>query len=86
MAMSADDVARLDARAREVGRHLHWEMHFKTDADTGLAGVTAGARHVFVVGPAPLTDLTREGVEEVLDALAAGIRRIEDRNGFPHLG
>jgi hypothetical protein len=83
--MSADDVARLDARAREVGRHLHWEMHFQADEDTALAGVTAGARHVFIVGPASLSDLTKEGVEAVLDALMDGTRRLVEEDGVPHL-
>ncbi|SBS77467.1 conserved hypothetical protein [uncultured Mycobacterium sp.] len=85
MGLSADDIARLDARAREVGRRLHWEMHFQTDDDPAFAGVTAGARHVFIMGPARLSDLTRESVEAILDALAAGTRRIVDGDGVPHL-
>lgn len=78
-------MAWLDARARTVGRRIHWEMHFRVDDDSATAGVTAGARHVFIVGPARLSDLTREQVVAVLDALMDGTRRIIDRDGCPHL-
>jgi hypothetical protein len=83
--LSAHEIALLDARAREVGQRLHWEMHFQTDGDPAVAGVTAGARHMFIMGPARLSDLTRESVEAGLDALAAGTRRIVDEDGVPHL-
>ncbi len=84
--MSADDFALLDAYAREVGRRIHWEMHFRrVDGDPDFAGITAGARQVFIAEPARLRDLTRADVESVLDALKAGTRRIVDRDGYPHL-
>ena len=85
MALSADDVAVLDAHARGVGRRIHWEMHFQVDGDPEFAGVTAGARHVFIVGPSRLSELTRSDVESVLDALMAGTRRLVDRDGYPRL-
>lgn len=86
MALSADEVALLDAYARDVGWGIHWEMHFRlVDDDPASAGITAGARHVFITAPARLSDLTREDVESVLVALKTGARRIIDRDGSPHL-
>jgi hypothetical protein len=83
--LSAHDVAMLDAHARAVGQCVHWEMHFQADVDPAFAGVTAGAHHVFIVGPTRLSDLIRADVESVLDALMAGTRRIVDGDGYPHL-
>lgn len=85
MALSVDDIAVLDAHARAVGERIGWEMHFQADVDPAFVGVTAGAHHVFVVGPARLSQLTRADVESVLDALMAGTRRLVDRDGYPHL-
>ena len=60
-------------------------MHFQADGDPEFAGVTAGASHVFIVGPARVADLTKADVESVLDALMTGTRRINDRDGRPPL-
>jgi hypothetical protein len=57
--------------------------HFQADVDPAFAGVTAGAHHVFIVGPTRLSDLTEAEVESVLDALMAGTRRIVDEDGYP---
>jgi hypothetical protein len=75
----------LNARARDVGRRLGWQLHFRADSDPGFVGLTAGAKHVFVLGPVPLTDLHRADIESLLDELQHGTRRIIDGDGNPHL-
>jgi hypothetical protein len=76
--LSADQIASLNARARTVGNRIGWELRFEADEDPELAGLTAGVRHVFVVGPTRLADLAPDDILSVLDALLLGSRRILD--------
>ena len=47
-ALSADQIAVLDARARSVGERIRWEMHFQVAPNPEFIGLTAGANHIFV--------------------------------------
>lgn len=76
--LSSDDVASLNARARAVGNRIGWELRFVATDDPRFAGLTAGARQVFVVGPTQLVDLSEDDIIDILDALARGTRRILD--------
>jgi hypothetical protein len=76
--LSADEIASLNARARTVGNRIGWELRFEADEDPELAGLTAGARHAFVVGPTRLVELAYDEIVSVLDALLLGGRRILD--------
>jgi hypothetical protein len=78
--LSADQIASLNARARAVGNRIGWELRFEADEDPEFAGLTAGARHTFVVGPKRLVDLALDDVVLVLDALLLGSRRILDED------
>jgi hypothetical protein len=86
MALSADDIVLLDARARAVGDRIGWELHFQVAPNPEFVGLTAGANHVFVVGPALLADLAAHDIDLTLDALERWERRIvEDEDGDPRL-
>jgi hypothetical protein len=86
VALSAYDIALLDARARAVGERIRWEMHFRVAPNPEFVGLTAGANHIFVVGPARVADLAAHNIDLTLDALERGERRIiEDEDGDPRL-
>jgi hypothetical protein len=76
--LSSDDVASLNARARAVGNRIGWELRFAAAEDPRFAGLTAGAKQVFVVGPTQLADLSLDDIIEILDSLARGTSRILD--------
>jgi hypothetical protein len=78
VALRADEIASLNARARTVGNRIGWELRFEAEEDPEFAGLTAGARHTFVVGPTRLADLAFDEIVSVLDALLRGSRRILD--------
>jgi hypothetical protein len=84
--LNRDDVAVLNALARELGEKLGWELHFQAAADPEFAGLTAGAGHTFITGPTRVSDLDRESIVQIFDALRRGTRRIvADANGDPML-
>jgi hypothetical protein len=86
MALSANDIALLDARARAVGERIGWEMHFQVAANPEFVGLTAGAKHIFVIGPARLADLAAHDINLTLDTLERRERKIvEDEDGDPRL-
>jgi hypothetical protein len=86
VALSANDIAVLDARARSVGERIGWEMHFRVAPNPEFIGLTAGANHIFVVGPSRLADLAAHEVDLTLDELERGTRRvILDEDGDPRL-
>lgn len=85
MPLTSDDVSRLDARAREVGRKIGWEMRFVVAPNPEYVGVTAGP-NVFVLGPKKLAELAAHDIELDLDALERGERQIRpDEAGDPTL-
>lgn len=75
-----NDVASLNARARAVGNRIGWELRFAAAEDPRFAGITAGAAHVFVVGPSQLDKLAVDDIIEILDGLVCGTRRILDED------
>jgi hypothetical protein len=80
--LSRDDIAILDARARAVGERVGWEMHFSFAPNPEFIGLTAGANHIFVVGP----DRLAYDIDLALDALDRGASRIIlDEDGDPRL-
>lgn len=86
MALSANEIVLLDARARAVGESIGWELHFQVAPNPEFVGLTAGANHIFVVGPALLADLAAHDIDLTLDALERRERRIvEDEDGDPRL-
>jgi hypothetical protein len=86
VALSADDIALLDARARAVGEQIRWEMHFQLAPNPEFVGLTAGANHIVIVGPARIADLAAHDIDLTLDGLERGERRIiEDEDGDPRL-
>jgi hypothetical protein len=78
--LSADQIARLNARARAVGERIGWELRFEAAENPEYAGLTAGARHIFVFGPKMVADTEFDDVVAVLDALMRGSRRILDED------
>lgn len=76
--LSFEDIASLNARARMVGNRIGWELRFAAAENPQCAGLAAGTKQAFVVGPTPLTELRVEDVVEVLDSLVCGTRRILD--------
>lgn len=76
--LGVDDIASLNARARAVGNRIGWELRFAAAENPQFGGLTAGAKHVFVVGPTQLDALSVDEVVEILDALVCGTRRILD--------
>ncbi|MEV3903441.1 hypothetical protein AB0K11_14045 [Mycobacterium sp. NPDC050551] len=84
--LTRDDIAVLESMARNVGDKLGWELHFQAATDPEFAGLTAGARHVFITEPARIADSNRHSVTKVLDALRLGRCRITlNANGTPGL-
>jgi hypothetical protein len=78
--LSAEEIASLNARARTVGNRIGWELRFEADEDPDFAGLTAGVRHAFVLGPTRLAHLASDDIVSVLDALLHGSRRILDED------
>ena len=78
LGLSINDIASLNARARAVGNRIGWELRFAAAENPQFAGLTAGAKHAFVVGPKLLSDLAVTDVVEILDGLVCGTRRILD--------
>lgn len=79
-------LAMLDARAADVGLRIGWEMHVTVDPRTGCIGLTAGAQHVFLYGPARLDSVAVREIETILSALRRRERTVvEDHQGNPRL-
>jgi len=85
MALSEEDVQRLDERAQEVGRKIGWDMRFVVAPNPEYVGVVTGPDQVFVMGPSKLSDLAAHDVELDLDALERGDREILPEDGDPRL-
>jgi hypothetical protein len=61
-------------------------MHFQVAPNPEFIGLTAGAKHIFVVGPSRLADLAAHEIDLTLDELERGSRRIIlDEDGDPRL-
>lgn len=86
MALDLQDIARLNERAREVGQQIGWDLAFVVAPNPDFVGVTAGPDHIFVMGPARLSDLAAYDIELELDALERGDRVIRpDEDGDPRM-
>ena len=86
MGLTTDDINLLDACARDVGARIGWELRFAAASDPELVGLMAGTKQIFTVGPARTSDIVREDICDVLDALKRGTRRIIlDDAGGPEL-
>lgn len=83
---SAKEFALLDARAEEIGLRIGWETHFRAGPDPEWVGLTAGANHIFIYGPARLDGRALPEINSILDALLRRERQIvEDQHGNPRL-
>lgn len=86
MALHSEDVERLDARARQVGSSIGWQLEFHVAPNPEYVGVTAGPDRIFIIGPFKLADLAAYDVDLDLDALERGDRVIvPDEDGDPRL-
>lgn len=86
MPLTPEDITHLNDRAKEVGRKIGWQMQFVVAPNPDYVGVTAGPDHVFVLGPAKLSDLAAHDIELDLDALDRGDRELRaDEDGDPRL-
>jgi hypothetical protein len=86
VALTDDEIRKLDARAREVGERIGWDLHFMVSPNPDFYGLAAGANRVFVVGPSRLADPVVHDVHLTLEALEQGERRIvPDEDGDPRL-
>ena len=84
--LTADDVQALDRRAREVGRHIGWDLQFVVAGNPEFVGLVAGADQIVVLGPSRIADLAVHEIDLALDALQRGDRRIVlDEDGDPQL-
>lgn len=87
MALTPDEIAHLDERAREVGEKIGWHLRFVVAGNPDVVGVTAGPQSTFVVGPSRLSELAAYEVDLTLDALERGDKVIfPDEDGDPRLG
>ncbi len=84
--LTEDDVKALDRRAREVGRHIGWNLQFVVAPNAEYVGLSAGADQIIVFGPSRITDLALHEIDLALDALQRGDRHIVlDEEGDPRL-
>ena len=89
--LTDDDVLTLDRRAREVGRHIGWDLKFVVAGNPEFVGLVAGggadqAEPIVVIGPSRITDLAVHEIDFALDALQRGDRHIVlDEDGDPRL-
>jgi hypothetical protein len=86
MALTPDDIAVLDARAREVGNQIGWKLGFVVAPNPEYIGLIAGPDQIVVGGLNKLSELAAHETDFLLDDLAAGRRRIiVDEDGDPRL-
>lgn len=84
--LTDDDVLALDQRAREVGRHIGWELQFAVMPNSEYVGLLAGADQIVILGPSRIADLAVHEIDLALDALQRGERHITtDEDGDPRL-
>ncbi|MCK0177642.1 hypothetical protein MWU83_26095 [Mycolicibacterium sp. F2034L] len=89
--LTDDDVQALDRRAREVSRHIGWDLQFVVAGNPEFVGLSAGggtdqAEHIIVLGPSRIADLAVHEIDLALDALQRGDRHIVlDEDGDPRL-
>ena len=89
--LTDDDVVTLDRRAREVGRHIGWDLQFVVAGNPEFVGLVAGggadqAGQIVVLGPSRIPDHPDHQIDLALDALQRGDRHIElDEDGDPRL-
>ncbi|MFF8186045.1 hypothetical protein ACF044_02140 [Microbacterium sp. NPDC016588] len=84
MALTPDQVAALDVRAREVGEQIGRRLRFMVAPNPEFIGLVAGEEQVVVGGLNRLSDLAAHEVDFTLDDLAAGRRQIiDDEDGDP---
>lgn len=86
MASTPDQVAALDARAREVGEQIGRRLRFIVAPNPEFIGLVAWEQQIVVGGLNRLSDLAAHDVDFALDDLAAGRRHIiDDEDGDPYL-
>ena len=93
MALEAEDVERLDLRAREIGTRIGWALAFRQGPNPEFVGLTADTidenaerHHIVIFGPTRVDEVTVHEVELLLDHLDSGTRRIvPDEDGDPRL-
>jgi hypothetical protein len=87
MPLTPEEIATLDARAKEVGEKIGWTLRFTVAPNPDFVGIIAGPANVFVVGPDRLSDLAAYDIDLTLDALEHGDQVIfPDEDGDPRLG
>jgi hypothetical protein len=86
VALTPEEVSRLEERARHVGDAIGWHLKFHVAPNPEYVGVTAGADMIFIIGPDKLSDLAAYDIDLALDALERGDRVIiADDDGDPRL-
>lgn len=86
MALTPDDVERLDQRAQEVGRTVGHGLRFVVAPNPEYVGVVEEDSQIFLLGPSKLSDLAAYDIELDLDAIERGDRQIlPDEDGDPRL-
>ncbi len=89
--LTDDDVQALDRRAREVGRHIGWDLQFVVAGNLEFVGLAAGggadqAEHIIVLGPGRIADLAVHEIDLAPNALQRGDRHfVLDEDGEPRL-
>lgn len=84
MALTPEDVEKLDARAQAVGAKVGWGLRFVEAPIRDYIGVTAD--NIFIIDPKAIDELTVQDVDLDLDAIERGDRRIvRDEDGDPRL-
>mgnify|MGYP000902868749 CR=1 FL=1 len=87
MALTPEEIAALDERARQVGASVGWDLNFVVAPNPEFVGLIAGPANVFILGPTLLSDLAAYDVDLTLDALERGDQVIfPDEDGDPRLG
>ena len=82
--LEQEEVARLDARAKVVGRQLGWDLSFCVAPNPEYVGLVAGS--IFISGPSKLSDLAAYDIEMDLDRLESGdLEIIRDEDGDPRM-
>lgn len=84
MALSEDDVAALDQRARDIGAQISRDLRFVVAPNPEFVGLTS--LNIFVLGPSSLRALAAHDIDLTLDQIERGERNIvDDEDGDPRL-
>lgn len=86
MALTPEDIERLDQRAQEVGRAIGRGLRFMVAPNPEYVGVLDEETSIFILGPDSLDNLAAYDIELDLDALERGDRQIMlDEDGDPRV-